>query len=305
MQKILVIGRQGQLANECALTLSTLGQVMCAGRNDVDVTRPAQVRDLISSFKPHFIVNASAYTAVDKAESEPDAAKALNVDAVSMLAECSKQAAIPLIHYSTDYVFDGGGVQPWKEDDSPSPQGVYARTKLAGEQAIMASGCSYFIFRTAWVYGHFGANFYKTMRRLAREREELRIVSDQMGSPTWSFMIASATAQIIAQGIYAAAETHLQGHEFFRERSGLYHLTAAGACSWYDFAREIVATDPRSDLHRCRTVTPISTAEYPTPAKRPAYSVLDSGKCLSTFGVRLPDWKEQLAMVQNQVRLLS
>jgi len=324
MSRILVVGRNGQVASELALTLPTLGEVLCAGRELADATQPAKVRALVQDFRPDLIINASAYTAVDKAESEPAAAQALNVDAVALLAELAKSGNIPLIHYSTDYVFDGSGTRPWLETDSTGPQGVYARTKLDGEEAIRASGCAHFIFRTAWVYGHFGANFYKTMNRLAREREELRVVGDQMGSPTWSYMIALATSQIVAQGLRAASvpqagagvavvaggaglagATGTTGAavktalvDFVRERSGIYHMSAAGACSWYEFAREIVATDPRAAEHKCKTVTRITTADFPTPAKRPANSVLSNEKCLATFGIQLPDWKLQLALVQ-------
>jgi dTDP-4-dehydrorhamnose reductase len=298
MKRILVVGRNGQVANELAQTLPTLGQVLCAGRELADATNPAKIRALVDDFRPDLLINASAYTAVDKAESEPDAAKSLNVDAVALLAELSKKSAIPLVHYSTDYVFDGSGSAPWKETDPTGPQGVYARTKLEGEEAIRNSDCAHFIFRTAWVYGHFGANFYKTMRRLAREREELKVVKDQLGSPTWSRMIALATSQIVAQGL-AGKEGSLM--EFVGSRSGVYHMSAAGSCSWFDFAREIVASDPRKDEIKCKQVTAISTAEYPTPAKRPANSILSNDKCATTFGVRLPDWKDQLEMVQRGI----
>jgi dTDP-4-dehydrorhamnose reductase len=318
MNRILVVGRNGQVANELAATLPTLGEVKCAGRSEADATNPDAVRALVRDYKPDVIINASAYTAVDRAESEPEAARLLNVDAVALLAELAAKANIPLVHYSTDYVFDGQKTTPWREDDPCGPQGVYARTKLEGELAIRTSGCAHLIFRTAWVYGHFGANFYKTMNRLAREREELRVVSDQKGSPTWSFMIALATAQILAQGCAkggvgrsvrseTAGASGVQGNgnrslfEFVSERSGIYHLTAAGECSWFDFASEIVKTDPRREEHICRQVIPIPTESYPTPAKRPSNSVLDNEKCARTFGLRLPDWRIQLGLVQGQV----
>ncbi len=310
-----MIGRNGQVANELALTLPPLGEVLCAGRELADATQPAKVRALVEDYRPRVIVNASAYTAVDKAESEPAAAQALNVDAVALLAELAHKARIPLVHYSTDYVFDGSATKPWTETDPTGPQGVYARTKLAGEEAIRASGCAHFIFRTAWVYGHFGANFYKTMNRLAREREELRVVGDQVGSPTWSYMIALATAQILAQGVRAASAQGMSAvsahgaaagggdlFEFVQERSGVYHLSAAGSCSWFDFTREILRTDPRASEHKCKTVTRITSADYPTPAKRPANSVLSNQKCLETFGLQLPDWQKQLALVQGRLQ---
>jgi dTDP-4-dehydrorhamnose reductase len=307
------MGRNGQVASELALTLPTLGEVLCAGRDLADATQPAKVRALVEDFRPQVIVNASAYTAVDKAESDADAARALNVDAVALLAELAHKLRAPLVHYSTDYVFDGSGQRPWLETDPTGPQGIYAQTKLDGENAIRSSGCAHFIFRTAWVYGHFGANFYKTMNRLAREREELRVVGDQTGSPTWSYMIALATSQILAQGLARSGTASTGGasateaaksaqnlHEFVHTRSGTYHLTAGGSCTWYDFAREIFATDPRAAEQKCKTVTRITTADYPTPAKRPANSVLSNEKCFQTFGVRLPDWRRQLAMVQSR-----
>lgn len=299
MMRILVVGRNGQVASELALTLPTLGRVLCAGRELADATQPSKMRALIGDFQPDLVVNASAYTAVDKAESEPEAAHALNVDAVALLAELAKGRNIPLIHYSTDYVFNGTGTRPWVETDTPGPQGVYARTKLQGEDAIRASGCAHFVFRTAWVYGRFGSNFYKTMRRLAREREELRVVSDQVGSPTWSYMIALATSQIVAQGLRSGSSPAGSLFEFVSDRTGVYHLSAAGQCSWYDFAREIISSDLEKNLHICKSVTPIGTADYPTPAKRPANSVLNNEKCVQTFGIQLPDWREQLALINE------
>jgi dTDP-4-dehydrorhamnose reductase len=303
MTRILVIGRQGQLARELAFTLAPLGEVVCLGRPEFDATQLERVKSAITSLKPQLIINASAYTAVDKAEQDSDAAFLLNTHAVGCLAETAKALGIPLIHYSTDYVFNGTGTEPWKESDPTGPQGVYARSKLEGEQAIEASGCAHFIFRTAWVYGHYGHNFYKTMRRLACEREELKVVDDQRGSPTWSYMIALATSQIIAQSLTAKTDQRTASMvvDFFSERSGTYHLTAAGSCSWYEFAKEIIATDPNKDAHKVRDLKPISTNEYPTPARRPANSVLSNDKCVATFGIHLPHWSSQLALVQSQL----
>lgn len=303
MTRILVIGRQGQLARELAFTLAPLGEVVCLGRPEFDATQLERVKSAITSLKPQLIVNASAYTAVDKAEQDSDAAFLLNTHAVGCLAETAKALGIPLIHYSTDYVFNGSGTKPWRESDPTGPQGVYARSKLEGEQAIEASGCAYFTFRTAWVYGHYGHNFYKTMRRLACEREELKVVDDQRGSPTWSYMIALATSQIIAQAFSAAANTSGGALvDFFSEKRGTYHLTADGSCSWYEFAKEIIATDPNKEAHKVRDLKPISTKEYPTPARRPANSVLSNNKFFETFGLRLPHWTSQLALVQSQLR---
>lgn len=302
MTKIMVIGRQGQLARELAFTLAPLGEVICLGRPEFDATRADQIAQVVEKERPSIIVNASAYTAVDKAEQEIDAAFLLNAKSVAWLADIAKAQKIPLIHYSTDYVFAGTGTQAWSESDTTDPQGVYARSKREGEQTIEASGCAHFIFRTAWVYGHYGHNFYKTMRRLAVERDEMKVVDDQRGSPTWSYMIALATSQIIAQGLKGGAENcadHL--FDFVRAHSGTYHMTADGSCSWYEFAREIIETDPRRELHKVKSLKAISTEEFPTPARRPANSVLSNEKCFSTFGVRLPHWKTQLALVQSQL----
>jgi dTDP-4-dehydrorhamnose reductase len=307
MNKILVIGRQGQLARELAFTLAPIGQVSCLGRPEFDATEIETLNETIAQLAPDVIINASAYTAVDKAEQDSDAAFLLNATAVKRLAETAKALSIPLIHYSTDYVFAGTGTQPWSETDSTSPQGVYARSKREGEQAIEASQCAHFIFRTAWVYGHYGHNFYKTMRRLALEREEMKVVDDQRGSPTWSYMIALATSQIIAQGLHLDAGRGAGNSKdyllnFVSARSGTYHMTADGACSWYEFARQIIETDPQKHLHKVRTLKPISTEEFPTPARRPANSVLSNEKCFSTFGIRLPHWQSQLALVQSQLK---
>lgn len=302
MMRILVIGRHGQLARELASTLAPLGEVLCLGRPEFDATRLDQVKSTLADVAPQLIVNASAYTAVDKAEQDSDAAFLLNSHAVGCLAEVARTRGVPLIHYSTDYVFEGSGTQPWKETDPTGPQGVYARSKREGELAIEASGCAHFIFRTAWVYGHYGHNFYKTMRRLACERDELKVVDDQRGSPTWSYMIALATSHIIAQGLRGGSQ-QMAGSllDFFAEHRGTYHMTAGGSCTWYEFAKDILATDPNKSAHQVRAVKPISTHEYPTPARRPANSVLSNDKCYAIFGVQLPHWSSQLALVQSQL----
>lgn len=296
-RKILVLGGDGQVAWELRRALATLGEVIGVGRSTaphaLDLMRPETIVPLVETLRPHWIINAAAYTAVDKAEQEPEAAAAVNAIAPGLLAEAAARVGAQLVHYSTDYVFDGSGNTPYKEDDTPNPQGVYGRTKLEGEEAIAQTGCDYLIFRTAWVYGARGGNFLRTMRRLAREREELRVVADQRGAPTWSRHIAEATAQALAQLGHDRAAWH--------RACGIYNLTSAGSATWHDFASAIVEHQRQHETIACQRVTAITTADYPTPAKRPAYSVLDNDKLARTFGIRLPDWRDALVQVQQDL----
>ena len=294
-RRILALGGDGQVAWELRRTLATLGEVIAIGRHSVphalDLTQPETVIPLIEQLQPDWIVNAAAYTAVDKAEQEPEAAAAVNAIGPGLLAEAAARVDAQLLHYSTDYVFDGTAATPYKEDAAPNPQGVYGQTKLDGEAAIAQSGCDWLILRTAWVYGARGNNFMRTMRRLARERDELRVVADQHGAPTWSRHIAEATAQILAQLGDDRAAWH--------RACGIYHLTSSGAATWHDFAVAIVEHQRRHEAIACQRVSAIATADYSTAAARPAYSVLDNDKLARTFGVRLPDWKTALAQVQE------
>ncbi|MFA5082106.1 MAG: dTDP-4-dehydrorhamnose reductase [Hydrogenophilaceae bacterium] len=296
-RRILVLGGDGQVAWELRRTLATLGEVIAVGRRSkpyhVDFMQPETIAPLVESVRPDWIVNAAAYTAVDKAEQEPEAAAAVNAAAPGLLAEAAGRVGAQLVHYSTDYVFDGTATAPYQEDDAPNPQGVYGRTKLDGEEAIAKAGCDWLVLRTAWVYGSRGGNFMGTMRRLAREREELRVVADQHGAPTWSRHIAEATAQILAQLGDDRAAWH--------RACGVYHLTSAGTATWHAFAEAIVEHQRQHETIACQRVTAIATADYPTPASRPAYSVLDNGKLARTFGVRLPDWRVALAQVQEEL----
>jgi dTDP-4-dehydrorhamnose reductase len=228
--------------------------------------------------KPLIVVNAAGYTAVDRAESEPALAEAINARAPALLAEEAKRLDALLIHYSTDYVFDGNSTQPYREEDQTKPLNVYGKSKLGGERAIAAAGGAHLILRTSWIYGWHGQNFLLTMRRLAATRDELRIVADQFGVPNWSRVLAEATAGLVSRGAAALAK-----------RSGVYHLSGRGRASWFDFARAIF-----DDADRPRVV-PITTAEYPTPARRPPSAVLATGKFEETFGIALPDWRETLA----------
>jgi dTDP-4-dehydrorhamnose reductase len=284
---ILLTGANGQVGWELRRTLATLGRVVAVDSKAMDLTDPDAIRRVVADATPRVIVNPAAYTAVDKAESEPDRARAVNAEAPGLLAEAAARSGALLVHYSTDYVFDGRGETPWREDAPTGPLNVYGATKLAGEQAIAASGCRHLIFRTSWVYGTRGANFLLTMRRLMRERPELKIVDDQMGAPTWCRSLAEATAQVLAQVTSPARGADKP------EPWGVYHMTNGGQTSWYGFARAIL------DLEGLETpprLVPIPSSDYPTPARRPLNSRLDNGKLERVFGLRLPDWQDALKL---------
>jgi len=275
---ILVTGANGQLGFELARLLAPLGEVVAADRSRLDLADPNAVVAAVRGAKPALILNAGAYTAVDLAEKEAAQAAAINARAPGILADEAKRIGAVLIHYSTDYVFDGARTTPYPEDAPTAPLNVYGATKLEGERAIAAVGAFAVVLRTSWVYGLRGKNFLLTIRTLAAERDELRIVADQVGVPNWCTTLAEATARIVGDGLPALAE-----------RAGLYHLSATGSASWYDFARAIVgdAGKPR--------ITPIATADYPVPARRPAYGVLDTARFAETFGFTLPDWQDVLS----------
>ena len=274
---ILLIGSAGQLGFELARVLPAHGEVVALDRAALDLADADAVVAAVRSARPRLIVNAAAYTAVDRAESEPGLADAINTRAPGILAEEAKRAGALLIHYSTDYVFDGAAAAPYDELAAPNPVNAYGRSKLGGERAIAAAGGLSLVLRTSWVYGLRGQNFLTTMRRLAVEREELRIVADQIGTPNWTRSLAEATALLVGRGGADLAE-----------RAGLYHLSGGGSTSWFDFARAIFG-----DADRPRVV-PITSAEYPTAARRPRNSVLASGKFADTFGFALPPWEEML-----------
>jgi dTDP-4-dehydrorhamnose reductase len=288
MRRTLVFGRSGQLGWELRHRLSCLGEVKTVGSSEVNFSSPDAIRRAIRDFAPSIIVNAAAYTAVDKAESEPEAAWAINATAPGVLAEEAKGLNALLVHYSTDYVFDGSKDGLYVESDPTSPLNEYGKSKLGGEEAITAVGGDYLILRTSWVYGARGTNFLLTMMRLAMERPELRIVNDQTGAPTSSECIAQATAHILAQVV---SKQGLQG------RSGLYHLTCAGATTWFGFAEEFLrrlSTESGSPLPK---LVPIPTSEFPRPAKRPANSRLSCLRLEEAFGVKMPEWQTALSLV--------
>jgi dTDP-4-dehydrorhamnose reductase len=298
---ILLIGSNGQVGRDLSEILPRIGEVTALDRQRLNLTQPEEIRRAIRACRPAWIVNAAAYTAVDKAESEESLARAINAEAPRVMAEEARKIGACLIHYSTDYVFDGTKTAPYVEDDQPNPQNVYGRTKLEGERAIRDSGAVHLIFRTAWVYTTRGRNFLLTILRLATQREELRIVRDQLGAPTLSVEIARATASVLAK--MSAAEP---GAPSLPQVSGIYHMTAGGETSWHGFASAIVEkakAAPQLDWLAsatgglpiiARRVIPIASSEYPTPARRPAYSVLSNAKLNRVFSVQSLDWREQL-----------
>jgi dTDP-4-dehydrorhamnose reductase len=262
-------------------SLATLGEVIACDRKQLDLGDPDALRQTVRQIAPTLIVNAAAWTAVDKAETEPDAANAINGIAPAILAEEAKRLDAQLIHYSTDYVFDGNKPTPWTEEDQPRPLSTYGRTKLAGEQAIQSTECRYLILRTSWVFGLHGANFMKTMLRVGKERPELRVVADQVGAPTWTRHLADATALVAGRQDCP---------------TDLYHLANAGETSWHGYAEAIFAEAVRLGLLPASPIVhPITTADYPLPAPRPANSRLNCSKFTRDFGLALPDWRVGLA----------
>ncbi len=284
--KILLLGKNGQVGWELQRSLAPLGELIALDRASNpycgDLSRPAAVAQSVLEIKPDVVVNAAAYTAVDKAESEADSARTVNADAPAELARAAKLCGAWLLHYSTDYVFDGSGSVPWREQDPVAPLNVYGRSKLAGEQAIRASGCRHLIFRTSWVYAARGQNFAKTMLRLAAEREELSVIADQFGAPTGAELLADVSAHALRHAVC------------HNDVSGVYHLTAGGATSWFDYAAHVFAYARQCGIPLKLTETglrPISTEQYPTPARRPLNSRLDTNKLRTAFGLALPDWQ--------------
>lgn len=288
--RILLFGRVGQVGWELRRTLAPLGQLVVVDYPEVDFTRPQSVRTWIRDTAPDIIVNAAAYTAVDKAETDTALAMQINAEAPGVMAEEAKRLGALLVHYSTDYVFDGSKPTPYVETDAPGPLGAYGRTKLAGDLAIQQVDCNHLIFRLCWVYGSRGGNFMLTMQRLAREREKLRVVADQIGCPTSSRLIAETTALALARGGSREAAARLKG---------VYHLCSTGQTSWHGFASAIIDLMPAEEK-KCREVEPIASSEYPTPTKRPAFSVMSCAKLEQVFGLRLPDWHEGLKLVTER-----
>ncbi len=289
MLKILLLGKNGQVGWELQRSLAPLGEVLALDRHSAtywgDLSKPEQLAQTVLAYKPDFIVNAAAHTAVDKAESEPEQAKLLNTDAPAALAIAAAQVGAWLVHYSTDYVFDGSGTHARQEDEGTGPLSVYGQTKLDGEKAIVASGCKYLIFRTSWVYGARGGNFAKTMLRLAQERDKLTVINDQHGAPTGADLIADVTAH---------AMRRVQNTQII-SLSGVYHLVASGETTWHGYASYVLerAKDLKPDLQfKAAEVAPVATSAFPTPAARPRNSRLCTQKIQQSFGLVLPPWEQ-------------
>ena len=287
---ILVTGASGQVGFELVRSLQGLGTIVAPPRDTLDLADARSIENALDEIRPSLIVNPAAYTAVDQAESDVDNAMRLNAAAPGELAAAARRTGVPLIHYSTDYVFDGSKPGAYEESDAVGPLNVYGESKLAGERAIEAAGCAHLILRTSWVYGARGRNFLKTMLRLGVERPELRIVDDQRGAPTWSRTIATLTAHIVAQAVVVPREEQAQ---WWSARAGTYHLSASGDASWAEFARAIFEL---ASPEKAPKVVPIASSEYPTPARRPANSRLSNAKLVETFGIRPPHWREALSL---------
>jgi dTDP-4-dehydrorhamnose reductase len=290
---ILVTGKNGQVGWELTRTLATLGNVTALDRKAMDLTDAGSIRAAIRELRPSIIVNAAAYTAVDRAEAEPDLAMTVNGVAPGVMAGEAGRLGALLVHYSTDYVFDGAKDGPYTEEDAPNPINTYGRTKLAGEEAVRSSGCSHLIFRTSWVYGARGANFLLTMLRLFKERDSLNIVDDQKGAPTWSRMIAEATSQMLSKFIRMDGE-----FVFPSDYNGLYHLSAGGATTWYGFAAAI--SNAMGPDGACK-ITPISSENYRCAAARPKNSIMSNERLFKRFSIRMPEWDAQLDLCMGDL----
>ena len=277
--RVLISGQHGQVSRELQRRLGGVGELIVLGRDQLDLAQPEQIRQQVQKVRPDLIINAAAHTAVDLAESEPETAFAINAVAPGIFAEEALKLGIPLIHYSTDYVFDGKKVGPYNEDDTPNPLGVYGKSKLAGERAITDVQGKHLILRTSWVYSTHGRNFLLTMQRLLQERPEVRIVADQIGAPTWAGTIANSTLALIERWQAGEAVTW-----------GTYHLTAQGKTSWFGFAQAI-GEALRQQGKPCANLLPIPSSDYPTPAARPLNSCLDCSRLQREWGVRQPDWQ--------------
>ena len=294
---VLVFGGNGQVGQELLRALAPLGQVIATTRSGLlpdgstcevaDFSHPESLVLLLDRLQPAIVVNAAAYTAVDRAEQDVEAAFAVNAQAPGVIAHWCAAHGVPMVHYSTDYVFDGEGVVPYRDEDATAPLGVYGTSKRDGEEAVRAAGGRHLIFRTAWVYASHGANFLRTMLRLGAERDELRVVADQIGTPTPAALIADVTAQALQHP---------------GQLSGTWHLTASGQTSWHGFAEAIFAEAVAAGvLAKAPTVQAITSAEYPTPARRPAWSVLDNRRLQQDFGIILPTWQEGLHRVVGEI----
>jgi dTDP-4-dehydrorhamnose reductase len=299
-ERILLTGATGQVGAELLKLFSSLGEVVAPLRSEMDLADAASVRNAVRSAQPRWIVNPGAYTAVDRAESESELAHAINSEAVKVIGEEAQKIGAGVIHLSTDYVFDGAGITPYKEDDATNPVSIYGASKLAGERALAGSGAPHLIFRTSGVYGGTGKNFLLTILRLASERDVLRIVADQHGAPTWSRDLARMIVHVIERCEQAAEDRDLS--RVLSDVGGIYHAAGSGETTWFGFANEAVRLQQeRNPYKQLAMVQAISTSEYPTPAKRPANSRLDCGKLADRFGWSMMDWKDSLESVLSEL----
>lgn len=293
--RILLLGKSGQVGWEAQRALAPLGELVALDRHGSDglcgdLEQLDALADTVRRLAPDVIVNAAAYTAVDKAENDAERAQRINADAVAVLAEAARELGALLVHYSTDYVFDGSGERPWREEDTPAPLSVYGATKLAGEQAIRDSCCNHLIFRTSWVYAARGGNFARTMLRLAADRDQLTVIDDQIGAPTGAELIADVSAHAIRSALVN------------RDLCGTYHLAAAGQTSWHGYASFVIDHARRAGTAlQAQTITPIPTANYPTPATRPLNSRLDTQRLCSRFGLHLADWRDGVTRMLAEI----
>ncbi len=299
---ILLTGANGQVGGDLLRLLQPIAKVCAPSRSELDLADTERIRRYVLDLKPDWIIHPAAYTAVDKAESEPELAYAINAGAPRILGEVAAELGIPVIHFSTDYVFNGEGTGPWVETDATGPLGVYGASKLAGEHALAESGAAHLIFRTSWVYSSRGKNFLLTILRLALQKEELRIVNDQYGAPTWSRDLA----RLVVHGMESISDRSLSNgttvQESVRAVEGIYHAADHGETTWFGFAHEFLRLATQALPHRrLARLTPIASTEYPTPARRPANSRLNCNKLQEVFGITMPPWQESAAAVVSEV----
>lgn len=290
--RILLLGKIGQLGWELNRTLAPLGEINALDYPDIDLTR-SDIQHTIQELQPQIVINATAYTAVDRAEEEPELAEAINGRAPGLMAEATKAIGASLIHYSTDYVFDGKKGQPYIETDAANPVGVYGRSKLAGEKAIQAAGGAYLILRTSWVYSMRRDNFVRKALQWARQHRVMRVVTDQVSNPTWARMLAEITAQLLARSGENPAH-------WIEERQGIYHLAGSGYASRMEWVQEILRLDPKPEEQVVQEIQPALTSDFPTPAERPLYSALNCERFHQTFNLRMPDWKTALSLAMTE-----
>lgn len=299
--RILLTGVTGQVGSEILQVIKAFGEVVAPTRADLDLSKPQAVQKFVADVRPDWIINPAAYTAVDKAESEPDSAYAINEGAPRVLGIEAARLGIPVIHFSTDYVFDGSGTRPWAEDDAPSPLGVYGASKLAGERALAATGAAHLVFRTSWVYGSTGRNFLLTILRLAQQKQEMRIVDDQHGAPTWSRDLAHLMASVMRKVETIRGQKESPA-DLVRRLPSIYHAAASGETTWFGFAQEFIRRAAKAQPETgFAKLVPIATREYPTPARRPLNSRLSCSRLQEVFGIKLPPWQDATATVVDEI----